>query len=231
MKYCPSCGTQLDDSAHFCRNCGFRLDAEAPGSTTVPAPTNPPQQAAYGQQTAYGQQAAYPTGWQQQSAYAPYAPTTGIREDRKLGSLVLLSLITGGIYEYYYIWKISKDANLVCAGDGQKTPGLAAFILLSLVTAGIYNIYWMSKLANRLAANAGRYQVMTEYSGNDVTHWFIGNIVCIVLAVLFISYAPLLALLFVVVAVICSLAALNIIIMMMNQLASAYNRTYGLTAA
>ncbi|MBQ6451739.1 MAG: zinc ribbon domain-containing protein [Solobacterium sp.] len=27
MKYCPNCGTQLDDSAAFCHNCGTRLTA------------------------------------------------------------------------------------------------------------------------------------------------------------------------------------------------------------
>ncbi|PKQ28295.1 MAG: hypothetical protein CVT63_03435 [Candidatus Anoxymicrobium japonicum] len=48
MKYCPSCGTENEDSASFCVNCGkqFTATSEAPpafaGTSAPPAPQPPP---------------------------------------------------------------------------------------------------------------------------------------------------------------------------------------------
>ena len=54
-----------------------------------------------------------------------------VKEDRSLVMYILLSIVTCGIYSYYFLYSIAQDANVVCADDGKKTSGLAAFILLS----------------------------------------------------------------------------------------------------
>lgn len=41
MITCPDCGTENDDSARFCDNCGRRLDALAPEATTATAAAEP----------------------------------------------------------------------------------------------------------------------------------------------------------------------------------------------
>ena len=118
--------------------------------------------------------------------YDPYAQQpsgTGggpIRTDRDIITYVLLSIITCGIYGYWYIYQLAQDANIMCADDNEETPGLLAYILLSMVTCGFYAIYWEYKLANRLSAYAPRYGVQIKESGSDVIMWrLIGALICV----------------------------------------------------
>lgn len=63
-----------------------------------------------------------------------------LKEDRSLVTYILLSLVTCGIYGYYFIYKLAEEVNIACEGDGEQTSGLVAFILLSFITCGIYLI-------------------------------------------------------------------------------------------
>ena len=84
-----------------------------------------------------------------------------LKEDRSLVTYILLSLVTCGIYGYYFI------------------SGLVAFILLSFITCGIYAYYWYYKLGNRLAANAVRYNLNFQENGTTVLMWCIfGAFLC-----------------------------------------------------
>ena len=94
-----------------------------------------------------------------------------VKEDRKLIVYILLTIITFGIYGIYFLYKLIKDVNIVCAGDGQQTPGLLKYFLLSLITFGIYGLYWMYCLGNRLAANAPRYKLSFQENGTTVLLW------------------------------------------------------------
>lgn len=92
---------------------------------------------------------------------------------------ILLSLITCGIYGYYFIYKMAKDVNVACEGDGEQTGGLMAFILLSFITCGIYTWVWYYKLGNRLANNAPRYGMTFQENGTTILLWLVvGSIVC-----------------------------------------------------
>jgi hypothetical protein len=53
---------------------------------------------------------------------------------RSLVGVILLSIITLGIYGLYWIHKLAKDVNAICAGDGKKTGGLLKCLLLGLIT-------------------------------------------------------------------------------------------------
>ena len=86
----------------------------------------------------------------------PYSGTR-LKDDRGLASYIILSIITCGIYSYYFIYKMAHDVNIACDGDGENTSGLVAFVLLSLITCGIYAWFWYYNLGNRLAANGPRY--------------------------------------------------------------------------
>ena len=61
-----------------------------------------------------------------------------IQEDRALWKYIVFGLLTCGIYNFYFIYKMAQDVNEMCTGDGKKTSGLVAFILLSYLTCGIY---------------------------------------------------------------------------------------------
>ena len=100
-------------------------------------------------------------------------------QNRSIAKCIVLSIITCGIYGYYFLYCMARDVNVACAGDGQKTPGLLPFILLSLVTCGFYALFWYYNLANRLAANAPRYGLNFQENGTTVLLWsLVGLLLC-----------------------------------------------------
>lgn len=130
-----------------------------------------------------------------------------IQTDRNIVMVVLLSIITCGIYSYYFIYKLAEDVNEMCKDDGQKTGGLVAFILLSYITCGLYAYYWYYQLANRLQANADKYGITVAESGTTILLWcLLGLITCE------IGY----------------FIAMHLVIKNTNAMAVAYNRVNGL---
>lgn len=128
-----------------------------------------------------------------------------VKEDRSLGMYIVLTIVTCGIYSYYFLYTIAQDMNVVCEGDGNKTPGLVQFILLSLVTCGIYAWIYYYNIGNRLNANAPRYGLQFQENGTTILIWFIfGSLLC--------GIGPFIA--------------MNIIIKNMNALAHAYNSQF-----
>lgn len=76
-----------------------------------------------------------------------------LNENRSLITYILLTIITCGIYGFYFIYSLAQDINVACQGDGERTPGLSTYLILSFITCGFYSLYWEYKLANRLYAN------------------------------------------------------------------------------
>ena len=129
-----------------------------------------------------------------------------LKTDRGLLGYILLSIITCGIYSYYFIYTLSRDVNVACAGDGQSTSGLLKFILLSIITCGIYAYWWEYSLGNRLAMNAPRYGMSFTENGTSVLMWLIfGTLLC--------GIGPYIA--------------MNILIKNTNSICMAYNRQHG----
>lgn len=144
---------------------------------------------------------------QAQAQAAGYPTATRIPTNRSLIAYILLSIITCGIYSYYFIYSIARDVNTMCREDGEKTGGLLAFILLSFVTCGFYGLYWEYKLGNRLAANAPRYGLTFQENGTSVLLWYlVGALLC--------GIGPW--------------VAMHILIKNTNALAAAYNARNGL---
>lgn len=128
-----------------------------------------------------------------------------IDTNRGLGKYILLSILTCGIYSYYFLYKIAQDMNVMCSGDGKETAGLIKFILLSVVTCGIYSWVWYYNLGNRLASNAQRYGLQFQENGTTILMWQIfGVILC--------GIGPFIA--------------MNIMIKNTNALAIAYNAQF-----
>ena len=130
-----------------------------------------------------------------------------IKTDRSLVAYILLSVITCGLYGFYFIYKLADDINEMCEGDGSRTGGLLAYIILSYITCGFYSLYWLYKIANRLQTNAPRYGIQFSENGVHILLWYIiGIFVC--------AIGPF--------------VADYIIIKNTNQLAMAYNAKNGL---
>lgn len=150
----------------------------------------------------------YNTGYQNNGGQTP-PPYRGekLKDDRGLASYIILSIITCGIYSYYFIYKMAHDVNIACDGDGENTSGLVAFILLSFITCGIYAWFWYYNLGNRLAANGPRYGLSIQENGTTVLLWQIfGAFIC--------GIGPF--------------VAMHILIKNSNKICNAYNRAQGL---
>lgn len=110
--------------------------------------------------------------------YQARRPVT-LRTDRSLLIYILLSVITCGIYSWYYLYCLIRDVNIACEGDGQKTGGLLALIFLTPITCGVYAYIWYYKLGNRLQQNSFRYGMMFPENGTTVLMWMIfGSLLC-----------------------------------------------------
>ena len=72
-----------------------------------------------------------------------------LKDNRNWFIVLLLSLITCGIYSLVLLHIISRDTNIACQKDGKHTRGLLAFILLSIITFGIYGLVWQLLLIHR----------------------------------------------------------------------------------
>ncbi len=132
---------------------------------------------------------------------------TPLKTDRGLLGYIVLSILTCGIYSYYFIYSVARDVNTACAGDGKSTGGLLQFILLSILTCGIYSWWWQYSLGNRLAANAPRYGLSFTENGTTILLWLLfGSFLCFI--------GPFIA--------------MNIIIKNTNSICMAYNRYNGL---
>lgn len=218
--FCEKCGKEIPDSTKFCPYCGAPVSKAQDFVNKAGEAFNAAEQElgsafdevkqsftgnSANQQNAGGQ---YNGGYQNNGGQTP-PPYRGekLKDDRGLASYIILSIITCGIYGYYFIYKMAHDVNVACDGDGENTSGLVAFILLSMITCGIYAWYWYYKLGNRLANNAGRYGLGIQENGTTVLMWCIfGTLIC--------GIGPFIA--------------MYILIKNSNMICNAYNRTHGL---
>ena len=218
--FCEKCGKEIPDSTKFCPYCGAPVSKAQDFVNKAGEAFNAAEQElgsafdevkqsftgnSANQQNAGGQ---YNGGYQNNGGQTP-PPYRGekLKDDRGLASYIILSIITCGIYGYYFIYKMAHDVNVACDGDGENTSGLVAFILLSMITCGIYAWYWYYKLGNRLANNAGRYGLCIQENGTTVLMWCIfGTLIC--------GIGPFIA--------------MHILIKNSNMICNAYNRTHGL---
>ena len=99
--------------------------------------------------------------------------TRDLKENRSLLVMILLSIITFGIYELYYIHTVAKDTNTICEGHEGKTSGLFALILLSLLTCGIYGFFWWYRIGDMLAKAVHRRSLHATVSGGTVLLCFL----------------------------------------------------------
>ncbi|MDD3172298.1 MAG: DUF4234 domain-containing protein [Herbinix sp.] len=100
-------------------------------------------------------------------------------KQRSFITMLLLSIVTCGIYGIIFWYNYSDDMNTVCNGDGKITQNYIIVILLSIVTCGIYGWVWYYGLGNRLQENAPRYGINFTENGTTVLLWMLfGSLLC-----------------------------------------------------
>ena len=92
---------------------------------------------------------------------------------RGLAGFIIFSIITCGIYTLYWIYKLAKDINTICEGDGKRTGGLLKYLVFGFLTLGIYDFIWLYMLGDRLQDNAPRYNLAFKESGGVILLWCI----------------------------------------------------------
>lgn len=100
-------------------------------------------------------------------------PVGQLKTNRGLLKLILLSLVTLGIYAIVFYTSVANDVNLVCSrNDGKKTMHycLLAFIVGPL-TLGIGSIVWIHRLCNRIGDELKRRDVDYAFSATDYWLW------------------------------------------------------------
>ena len=194
---CKNCGVEIPENTKFCPVCG----AEVSFGQTVTEVAGNLFESAESELVSAVEEV--------RQSFTGEAPQERLKDDRGLLSYILLTLITCGIYSYYFIYTLARDVNTACYGDGKETTGLVAFILLSVVTCGIYAWVWYYKLGNRLAENAPRYGMHFEENGTTLLLWILlGSLVC--------GIGPFIA--------------MYILIKNTNRICNAYNRQQGFEA-
>ncbi len=80
-----------------------------------------------------------------------------VKQNRNYFVLLILTFLTLGIYGIYFQYKVIKDLNIMCAEEGDESPGFFVYRLLSIVTCGFYPCDWIYKQANRMHSASYRY--------------------------------------------------------------------------
>ncbi|MCM1056958.1 MAG: DUF4234 domain-containing protein [Firmicutes bacterium] len=202
--FCPNCGSSVNDGASVCPNCGKSLGGA--DSQSVEKRLENTASEAFNNSGNELKNAFNDIRNSLSGNPAPYAGEK-LKTDRGLLVYIILTIITCGIYSYYFLYRMAKDVNIACEGDGESTAGLLQFIVLSFVTCGIYSWIWYYKLGNRLAENAPRYGMNFQENGTTVLMWLLfGSMLC--------GIGPFIA--------------MNILIKNSNKICNAYNQAHGL---
>jgi hypothetical protein len=144
--FCKNCGAQNADGQKFCSSCGTPIDQPQQQFNNNQQQFNNQQ---YGGQQ-YGGQPQYNQQYGGQAQYNQYAqpnpnafyPTPPI-QNRNIALAVVFSIITCGIYLYYWLYCLTEDTNKL-SNDPNATSG-GMVILFTIITCGIYGWYWMYK--------------------------------------------------------------------------------------
>lgn len=212
--FCVNCGSKVEGNEKICPNCGAPINANNNNNANYNTNnsnegfnnfTNSVNHAFDNAEQSLGS-AVNDVKQSFNNAGQPYRGEA-LNTNRSLLGYIVLSIITCGIYSYYFIYKLAYDVNIACDGDGEKTGGLVAFIVLSFITCGIYALIWYYKLGNRLAENAPRYNLHFSENGTTILMWYLfGALIC--------GIGPFIA--------------MHILIKNTNKICSAYNYSRGL---
>ena len=101
------------------------------------------------------------------------APARQLNTTRGLLKLILLSIITFGIYSIVFMTTIANDVNLVCSKyDGKKTMHYCLLcFLVNPITAGIASFVWFHRISNRIGNELARRGIAYSFSAADFWLW------------------------------------------------------------
>lgn len=110
------------------------------------------------------------------------APAMQLRTDRGLVKMILLSLITFGIYALVVESHIGEELNLIASRhDGRRTMHFCLiYFIFSWLTIGIAPIVWYHRTSDRMHGELVRRQIDYDFGATDFWLWCIlGSLIVI----------------------------------------------------
>ena len=99
-------------------------------------------------------------------------------QTRNFVTILLLNIITCGIYGLYYMYTVTQDMNTMAGNDGRNTEP-STVVLLTIVTCGFYGWYWYYEQGNRMKALCDRNNIPCEENGTTYLIWIlVGALIC-----------------------------------------------------
>lgn len=89
-------------------------------------------------------------------------------KERSFGKYIIFSILTLGIYKFYFYYCLGRDINTLCEGDGQESPNYVVATIVGGATLGLYMKYWIYQQGQRLHVNAPRFDYKMLQTGWDV---------------------------------------------------------------
>lgn len=135
-KFCTNCGNPADDNATSCASCGSAFPtANATEQTQGPVGQN--------------------------TNNFNSTPNVGLPsiEKKSIVTMILLSIITCGIYGIIWFVNMTDESNRASGSDA-ASGGTA--ILYTILTCGIYSFYWNYKMGQKMAEAGKRYGIDIE---------------------------------------------------------------------
>ncbi len=103
-----------------------------------------------------------------------------IKENRSTLGIILLTIITFGIYSFFLVYELARDTNIACKEDGKNTQGLLAYIILTIITFGIYSFIWWIFVIERWDVYLRKHGVPVRITGLGYFLWtFVGSFIII----------------------------------------------------
>lgn len=99
-------------------------------------------------------------------------------QPKNFATVLLLSIVTCGIYMFYFLYVTTQDMNTMVGNDGHNTEPTTV-ILLSIVTCGLYSWYWYYDQGNRMKALCDRNGIPCQENGTTYLLWLLlGSLIC-----------------------------------------------------
>ena len=95
-----------------------------------------------------------------------------LKTNRGFIKLLLLSLITFGIYGLYFTYKMAQEANLADPA-GKRVGGLVAYIFYTMFTLGIYAFYWNYRVCEKFGVAVRSTGQQPRITGGSWLLWTI----------------------------------------------------------
>ena len=177
MKYCVKCGASNPDSAKFCTECGASLalnettseseihtseiSADENTSYTYGEPSNTAASSDNADTEVLTYDVVEKTNNENHNKEDKYTYTYDANSGshtsystahpgiapRNIVVAIILSIVTCGIYQLYWMFKMNEEVNVLASEPNATSGGLV--IVFHFITCGIYGIYWSYKMGER----------------------------------------------------------------------------------